>query len=146
MLVGTSRAPSLSSGGTLSDARREHAAALMTAPSPPRSPMRALRAVKALHTIVWAFFAGCILAIPVLVWRDNLPGAFLLIAIVLVEVVVLVANRWRCPMTDVAARYTTDRRDNFDIYLPAWLARYNKAIFGSLFLLGLLLALLRWMG
>lgn len=107
--------------------------------------MPALRVVKTAHTIIWAFFAGCILAIPVFVWRDNLPGALLLIVIVLVEVVVLVANRWRCPLTDVAARYTTDRSDNFDIYLPVWLARYNKVIFGSLFGLGLLLALVRWM-
>lgn len=102
--------------------------------------------MKTLHTVVWALFAGCILAIPVLVWRDNLAGAFLLIAIVLVEVLVLVANRWRCPLTNVAARYTSDRSDNFDIYLPVWLARYNKVIFGSLFGLGLLLALVRWMG
>jgi hypothetical protein len=28
------------------------------------------------------------------------------------------------------------RRDNFDIYLPLWLARRNKAIFGALFVLG----------
>jgi hypothetical protein len=108
--------------------------------------VRALRVVKTLHTVVWALFAGCILAIPVLVWHDNLAGAFLLIAIVLVEVLVLVANRWRCPLTNVAARYTSDRSDNFDIYLPVWLARYNKVIFGSLFGLGLLLALVRWMG
>jgi hypothetical protein len=29
----------------------------------------------------------------------------------------------RCPLTGIAARYTDDRRDNFDIYLPPWLAR-----------------------
>jgi len=33
-------------------------------------------------------------------------------------------------LTAVAARYTADRRDNFDLYLPQWLARYNKLIFG----------------
>lgn len=46
------------------------------------------------------------------------------------------ANRFRCPLTDVAARYTGDRHDNFDIYLPLWLARYNKEIFGPLFAIG----------
>ena len=51
---------------------------------------------------------------------------------------VLVFNRWRCPLTDIAAQYTDDRRDNFDIYLPLWLARYNKHIFGWLFVLGLI--------
>jgi hypothetical protein len=37
--------------------------------------------------------------------------------------VVLVANHWQCPLTRVAAQYTADRRDHFDLCLPAWLAR-----------------------
>jgi hypothetical protein len=32
----------------------------------------------------------------------------------------------------VAARYTDDRRDNFDIYRPLWLARPHKPVFGWL--------------
>jgi hypothetical protein len=28
-----------------------------------------------------------------------------------------------------------ERADNFDIYLPNWVARHNKAIFGTLFVL-----------
>ena len=46
-------------------------------------------------------------------------------------------------MNDGVARYTDDRRPNFDIYLPSWLARYNKQIFGSLFAAGILLVLVR---
>ena len=45
----------------------------------------------------------------------------------------------------MAARYTEDRADNFDIYLPLWLARYNKEIFGSLFFAGELFALWRYL-
>ena len=52
------------------------------------------------------------------------------------EVVVLWLNRWNCPLTAVAARYTDDGRANFDIYLPEWLARYNKQIFGALYVAG----------
>ena len=66
--------------------------------------------------------------------------------IVFVEIIILLVNRWRCPLTAVAARYTSDRRPNFDIYLPAWLARHNKGIFGTLFGLGLAFTLARWMG
>lgn len=44
----------------------------------------------------------------------------------------------------MAARYTDDRRDNFDIYLPVWLARYNKLIFGPLYFVGVAFALARW--
>jgi hypothetical protein len=54
--------------------------------------------------------------------------------VVLVECAILACNRGGCPLTDLAKRYTDERRDNFDIYLPAWLARNNKVIFGSLFL------------
>jgi hypothetical protein len=60
---------------------------------------------------------------------------------VCLEVLILVFNSWRCPLTGVAARYTPDRRDNFDIYLPEWLARHNKGVFGTLFVLGLVFAL-----
>ncbi len=105
------------------------------------SPLAALRVVKAVHTAAWAFFAGCILALPVYAWRGAFSTALVLIAFVLVEVGIILANHWRCPLTDVAARYTDDRRDNFDIYLPLWLARYNKLIFGWLFVAGLLFTL-----
>jgi hypothetical protein len=106
----------------------------------------ALRAIRSLHTIVWAFFAGCIVAIPVAAHADRFDEAAMLIAIVLVEVVVILANRWRCPLTDVAARYTDDRAANFDIYLPRWLARWNKELFGTLFVLGVAYTWIRWTG
>jgi hypothetical protein len=108
------------------------------------SPAAALRAVKTLHTVVWAFFAACVLAIPVAAGAGRLRAAGVLIAVVLLEVAVLALNRWRCPLTDVAARYTDERRDDFDIYLPLWLARYNKQVFGGLYVIGVLLTLAAW--
>ena len=106
----------------------------------------ALRAVKTVHTLVWAIFAGCIIALPVTVWRARLDTALTLTVIVACEVLVLAVNHMRCPLTDVAARYSDDRSANFDIYLPLWLARYNKLIFGWLFVVGVLLLVLRWQG
>jgi len=104
----------------------------------------ALVAVKVAHTIAWAFFAGCILAIPVVSWQGNHSAAAWLTAIVFVEVAILVVNGWRCPLTSLSARFTDERHDNFDIYLPLWLARYNKLIFGVLFCLGIAFAYFRW--
>lgn len=116
--------------------------------SQPRSPFthsaRALVAVKVAHTIAWAFFVTCILAIPVASWLGKYTLTAWLIGIVLVEVAILLINRWRCPLTSLAARFTDDRHDNFDIYLPAWLARHNKTIFGVLFCLGIIYAYSQW--
>ena len=110
----------------------------------PGESSTALIVVKVVHTIAWAFFAGCILAIPVASWRENHAAAAWLIAIVLVEVAILVVNGWRCPLTSLAARYTKERHDNFDIYLPLWLARRNKFIFGVLFCTAIAFAYARW--
>ena len=105
----------------------------------------ALMLVKLLHTSVWAVFAGCILAAPVVALGGRLRVALVLNIVVLFEVVVLAAYRWKCPLTAVAARYTEDRTDNFDIYLPLWLARYNKEVFGSLYAAGLLVLAWCWL-
>jgi hypothetical protein len=102
-----------------------------------------LTLVKAAHTLVWAVFAGCILAIPAASWCGEHRIAGWLAAIVAGEVAVLGFNRWRCPLTSVAARYTNDRRANFDIYLPEWLAKHNKLIFGALYLAGVVFAIVR---
>jgi hypothetical protein len=98
------------------------------------------------HTLIWVFFAACVVAIPLLSWAGELRYALLCAAAVAAEVLVLAFNRWRCPLTDVAARHTSDRRDNFDIYLPEWLARHNKVIFGTLYLLGLIVLAWAWIG
>jgi hypothetical protein len=103
-----------------------------------------LTAVKVVHTAVWAFFAVCIFAIPVCAWRGQFRVTAMLIGIVFLEVLVLVANRWRCPLTNVAGRYTEDRRDNFDIYLPEWVARHNKTIFGTIYIAGIIATLVLW--
>jgi hypothetical protein len=103
----------------------------------------ALRKIKLTHTLVWAFFATSIVAIPICSFLRNQRLAFACIAIVAVEVLILVVNRMSCPLTAIAMRYTDDRRANFDIYLPEWLARHNKAIFGSLYFIGIVTTLLR---
>lgn len=103
-----------------------------------------LHRVKLAHTIIWAVFAACIVAVPPLAWLGHDREAAALILVVAVEVLVLIVNGGHCPLTAVAAQYTTDRRDNFDIYLPQWLARYNKLIFGSIYLFGVAVTLARW--
>lgn len=103
-----------------------------------------LQLVKVIHTLAWAFFVACIAGIIAAAWWSDLRVAGMLIAVVAVEVGILALNHWRCPLTDVAARYTSNRRPNFDIYLPEWLARYNKEIFGAAYMGGVVLTIIRW--
>jgi hypothetical protein len=105
----------------------------------------ALLAIKLAHTAIWLFFVACIVAIPIAGAYSRFRTALLLIGVVLIECILLALNRLRCPLTNLAARYTDDRSDNFDIYLPLWLARHNQMIFGSLFLLGSACVTLRWL-
>ena len=77
-------------------------------------------------------------------WRGDKRAVAWLAAIVAGEVAVLVFNGWRCPLTSIASRYTDDRRENFDIHLPEWLAKHNKLIVGVLYVAGVAFAIARW--
>jgi hypothetical protein len=100
-----------------------------------------LTAIKFLHTAIWAVFAGCILALPITGLMHRFDWAAALTVLILAECGVLALNRGRCPLTNLAARFTNERADNFDIYLPKWLAHHNKTIFGALFVVNELVVL-----
>jgi hypothetical protein len=103
-----------------------------------------LTAIKLLHTVVWAILAGCIVVLPFAGMMRRFRWAAILTGLVLLECGVLAVNGGRCPLSDLAARFTDSRSDNFDIYLPNWLAQYNKVIFGVLFVAGELVVLGYW--
>lgn len=104
-----------------------------------------LIAIKLLHTAIWALLAGSILALPVAGVLRRFRWAAIITVVILLECGVLAANGGRCPLTDLAARYSTDRQPNFDIYLPNWLAQNNKVIFGTLFVVGEAAVLACWL-
>lgn len=93
-----------------------------------------------IHTFVWTvmasavfyvFYAGITKTFGLMLWLS--------IGLVVIETAVLLINKWRCPLTPIAMKYTSDRRENFDIYLPEWLAKHNKLIFSTIFVAGLIL-------
>jgi hypothetical protein len=97
--------------------------------------------VKTLHTLIWASYVwiiGYVLAAGIT--GRITPMGWGAVALLLLEGIVLLVNRWRCPLTHLAARYTAERAENFDIFLPLWLARHNKTIFTPPAVAGILLA------
>jgi hypothetical protein len=105
-----------------------------------------LALIKTVHTVVWLFFTTCILAVWAFALQQHYGRALVVSAIIGLEVAVLVVNRMKCPLTSLAEAYTSNREPNFDIFLPCWLARYNKQIFGTLYAAGLVLAMAGWRG
>jgi hypothetical protein len=107
--------------------------------------VNALVAIKLLHTAVWAVLAGCIVVLPITALLHRFDWAIILTVIIIAECGVLALNKGRCPLTSLAALFTADRADNFDICLPNWMARHNKAICGTLFVINELIVLWGWL-
>lgn len=99
--------------------------------------------IKALHTLVWA---AMVCVIGFVLW-SGLTGnstmySWLAVAVVLIEGVVLLVFKGHCPLSDIARRYSISTKHNFDIFLPEWLAKHNKLIFTTIYVIGLLFMLL----
>ena len=95
-----------------------------------------LPAIKLLRAVIWALMAGSIVVLPVAGLLRKFRWAATITFIILLVCGVPAANGGRCALTDLAAKYTADRRPNFDIYLPNSLAEHNKVILGTLFVVG----------
>lgn len=63
------------------------------------------------------------------------------IGLIIFEGLVLLLNKGACPLTGIARKYSSETAENFDIYLPIFLAKYNKQIFTTIFITGLLLVI-----
>jgi hypothetical protein len=105
---------------------------------------RKLFLIRLVHTLIWVFF---VLVIGYILYAgifDEL-GVWVWIAIglIVLEGVILLLNNGSCPLTPIAAKYTNMRNNNFDIFLPNWLARNNKIIFSSIWLLGVVIVIYR---
>jgi hypothetical protein len=104
-----------------------------------------LVAIKVLHTLVWAFFVAVIFYILYCGYFNRITAyTWIAIALVFLEGLILLTFKMFCPLTLIARKYSTSTKDNFDIYLPNWLAKYNKSIFTTLFIIGFLLVLIRY--
>ena len=96
--------------------------------------------IKALHTVVWAFFVAVIGYVLYCGIANKLTRyTWLAAGLVVGEGVVLLLFQRHCPLTLLARRYSDSTLDNFDIFLPNWLAHYNQLIFTSIYVFALLL-------
>lgn len=92
-----------------------------------------LTIIRIVHTVIWLFFNLVIfyMLYAVIVgkidyWLWIGYGLFIL------EGITLLAFKFFCPLTVIARKYSDSPEVNFDIYLPKWLAKHNKAIYTSI--------------
>ena len=103
-----------------------------------------LIAIKLIHTVIWLFFVIIIFYILYAGITDQITlFTWIAIGLVVLEGIVLMLCNMFCPLTIVARKYSDSQKDNFDIFLPNWLARHNKTIFTTIYLIGVLIVLFR---
>jgi hypothetical protein len=95
-----------------------------------------LNLIKTLHTFIWLVMTLSVFYIGYSVIRMEFNTLFY-VALILItsEIIVILVNSWKCPLTSVARRHTDDEAPNFDIFLPRIIAQYNKEIFTVILLL-----------
>lgn len=103
--------------------------------------------IKVLHTLIWIFFNVVIFYLLYAVLTNRIDqwvwiglGCFLL------EGVVLLIFKNFCPLTLWARQYSISTAHNFDIYIPNWLAQYNKPIYTGLLVVVIVILVYRLVG
>ena len=107
-----------------------------------RSNENTLTLIKIIHTLIWVFFNFVIFymlyaAMPTAASYAKKLDLWLWIGygFILLEGLTLLTFKFSCPLNLLARKYSNSTKDNFDIYLPNWLAKYTKSIYTSIFII-----------
>jgi hypothetical protein len=100
--------------------------------------------IKIIHTMIWLFFNLVIFYMLYAVIADKLDKwLWIGYGLIIMEGITLVAFKFFCPLTILARKYSNSTKDNFDIYLPNWLAKYTKLIYSGIVAIILLITIYR---
>ena len=101
-----------------------------------------LTLIKSIHTLIWIFF-NVVIFYTLYAAISNRLDRWLWIGygFVFLEGLTLLTFKSHCPLNLLARKYSNSTKDNFDIYLPSWLAKYTKLIYTSIFTIILIITL-----
>src|SRR5688572_26479713 len=95
--------------------------------------------IKIVHTLIWLIFNVVIFYFLYAVSVNNInKWVWICLGLILLEVLILAVCKSICPITLIARKYSDSTNDNFDIYLPNWLAKYNKQIYATIVLIAVI--------
>jgi hypothetical protein len=94
--------------------------------------------------IIWLFFNVVIFYLLYAVIANKIDKwVWICIGLVVAEGIVLSIFKMFCPLTIMARKYSDSTKDNFDIFLPNWLAKHNKLIYTSIFCIAIIILIYR---
>ena len=94
------------------------------------TPENKLFRIKLLHTAIWIFFNVVIFYMLYAVTLGSIDQwLWIGYGLIVAEGLTLLLFKFYCPLTVWARRYSDSQAANFDIFLPEWLAKYNKEIY-----------------
>jgi hypothetical protein len=100
--------------------------------------------IKIIHTLVWILFNLVIFYMLYAVITDKIDiWLWTGYGLIVLEGLVLLICKHYCPLTLLARKYSNSTKDNFDIYLPEWLARHNKLIYTTIVIAIFILTIIR---
>ena len=104
----------------------------------------ALFLVKLIHSAIFFIMSVCVIYLLYTGIADRLSGwTILAFGLVFVEGLVLVFNKWQCPLTTWAENLGAEDGSVTNIFLPRWLADHLFQICAPLFVVACLILLIR---
>jgi hypothetical protein len=92
--------------------------------------------IKTIHTIIWVFFNFVIFYMLYAAITNKLDYRLCIgYCLFILEGIILLAFKFFCPLTVMARKYSNSTKANFDIYIPNWLAKYNKTIYTTILMI-----------
>jgi hypothetical protein len=100
--------------------------------------------IKILHTAIWIFYNIVVFYLLYAVISNKIDKwIWIGLGLIALEGLILLLFKKICPVTLIARKYSSSTSANFDIYLPNWLAKYNKLIYSIIVLIILVILLYR---
>jgi len=107
--------------------------------------LRSIDFIRFLHTAIFIFFNAVMAVLLYEVIADRISIlTWISVALFSIEVIVLIANNWTCPLTIYAENLESYRGQTTDIFfLPKWFGDRMFIFYGGLLVIALLLLVIR---
>jgi len=94
--------------------------------------------------MVWIFFNIVIFYLLYAVIINKIDKwVWICLSLIILEGVILLVFKKMCPITLIARKYSDSTDHNFDIYLPEWLAKYNKLIYTTIVIIAVIILIIQ---